>query len=83
MESNAILESRAAEAADSPGPSIDLSRRRRIGETIIEASLVITGIISIFTTIGIVYVLLKEALGFFGSPEVSYSSTTVSPTLLM
>ena len=45
--------------------------RRRIGETIIQALLFLSGFVSIFTTIGIVYELGKEALLFFQMPEVS------------
>lgn len=85
MENNAALERQSVQAADSGRPAMDLSKRRRVGETIIETSLVVTGIISVFTTIGIVYVLLKEALGFFASPEVSlvefFTGTTWQPAI--
>ncbi len=85
MESNAALEPPAAQAADTSRPPMDLSKHRRIGETLIESSLVVAGVISVFTTIGIVYVLLKEALGFFGSPEVSlvefFTGTTWQPAI--
>ena len=86
MESNVALELLSAQAAEeSDRPPIDLSKRRRINETIIEAFLLATGVISVFTTLGIVYVLLKEALGFFGSPEVSvvefFTSTTWQPAI--
>lgn len=85
MESNATLESQVAQATGSDKPPMDLSKRTRVGEIIIEASLFIAGIISIFTTIGIVYVLLKEALGFFSSPEVSlaefFTGTTWQPAI--
>jgi phosphate transport system permease protein len=85
MESNAALEPQAVQAAESSRPDIDLTKRRRIGESLIEASLVVTGALSVFTTIGIVYVLLKEALGFFGSPEVSlvefFTGTTWQPAI--
>ncbi|HLE90763.1 MAG TPA: phosphate ABC transporter permease subunit PstC [Anaerolineales bacterium] len=51
--------------------STGLRGRRRIGETIIQALLFLSGFVSIFTTIGIVYELGKEALLFFQMPEVS------------
>jgi len=51
--------------------STSLRGRRRIGETIIQALLFLSGFVSIFTTIGIVYELGKEALLFFQMPEVS------------
>lgn len=44
---------------------IDLSKRRRPGETIIQSFLFVCGALSIFTTLGIVYGLAKESLDFF------------------
>ncbi len=65
----------AAEAIASPvvrtiAPA-DLRKRPRIGETIIQTVLFICGFISIFTTLGIVYVLGQESLLFFQDPAVS------------
>ncbi|RRR72962.1 MAG: phosphate ABC transporter permease subunit PstC [Candidatus Viridilinea halotolerans] len=51
--------------------SIDLRKPPRRGETIIQTLLFICGFISIFTTVGIVYVLGQESLRFFASDEVS------------
>jgi phosphate transport system permease protein len=51
--------------------SIDLSKKPRIGEQIIQGILFFSAAISIFTTIGIVYVLFREAWLFFGAPDVS------------
>ena len=48
-----------------------LKRKTRLGETVIQGLLVFSGILSIFTTIGIVYELGKEALLFFRNPAVS------------
>ncbi len=48
-----------------------LAKHPRIGETIIEGSLLLAGIISIAVTIGIVYVLIRDALVFFALPEVT------------
>ena len=50
---------------------VQLQRRPRIGETIIQVVLFVCGFISIFATIGIVYVLFQESLSFFADPEVS------------
>lgn len=47
-----------------------LSKHPRIGETIIEGSLLLSGLISIAITIGIVFVLLRDALQFFALDEV-------------
>jgi phosphate transport system permease protein len=44
---------------------INLRRKPRLGETIIQALLFLSGAISILTTIGIVYELGKESLTFF------------------
>jgi len=51
--------------------STNLRGRRRIGETIIQGLLFFSGFVSIFTTLGIVYELGKEALLFFQMPEVN------------
>ena len=63
--------------------SSNLRGRRRIGETIIQGLLFFSGVVSIFTTIGIVYELGKEALLFFQMPEVniiqSLTTTTWQP----
>ena len=63
--------------------SSSLRGRRRIGETIIQGLLFFSGVVSIFTTIGIVYELGKEALLFFQMPEVniiqSLTTTTWQP----
>lgn len=57
-------------AAYSEGQNIDLSRHLRLDERIIQTILLICGAISIVTTVGIVLVLLKESLLFFGSGEL-------------
>jgi phosphate transport system permease protein len=55
--------------------TINLRRKPRWGETIIQALLFFSGFFSIFTTLGIVYELGKEALLFFQMPEVNLLST--------
>jgi phosphate transport system permease protein len=54
-----------------PGLRKRLQKRSRPGERIIQTTLLFCGIISIFTTIGIVYELGKESFLFFSSPEVN------------
>ena len=49
---------------------IELQKRPRIGESIIQGILFLCAVLSIFTTIGIVYFLAKESLSFF--TEVSW-----------
>jgi phosphate transport system permease protein len=49
----------------------NLRRKTRWGETIVQGLLFFSGFFSIFTTLGIVYELGKEALLFFQMPEVN------------
>jgi phosphate transport system permease protein len=51
--------------------SLDLRKKQRIGESIIHAFLAFCAALSIFTTLGIVFVLGREALLFFQLPEVA------------
>ena len=51
--------------------ALDLSRRRRPGETLIQGFLLFCGAVSILTTVGIVVVLFQEALAFFRDSNVS------------
>lgn len=80
MESNAALERPVPRVED---VSTSLEKRPRIGEIIIEALLLIAGLVSIVTTIGIVYVLVRDAYDFFALPEVTlvefFTSTTWLP----
>jgi phosphate transport system permease protein len=46
----------------------DLRKKRRLGEILIQGFLFISGALSIFTTIGIVYILSTESLAFFTRP---------------
>lgn len=63
----------------------NLRKRLRPGEALIQGFLFVSGAISIFTTIGIVYVLARESLLFFSSDEVSlvefFTSTTWQPAI--
>lgn len=83
------LEQAAVEAirlarADS-AQTIDFKRRPRIAETIIQSFLFICAAISILTTVGIVYVLVRDALLFFNLEEVTlwkfFSETTWAPQI--
>ena len=58
--------------------SRNLRGRRRIRETIIQSLLFFSGFVSIFTTLGIVYELGKEALLFFRMPEVNILESLIS-----
>lgn len=80
MESNAAL-GRPLGRVEERSPA--LAKRPRIGEIIIEALLLLAGVASIGTTIGIVYVLVRDAYDFFALPEVTlvefFTSTTWLP----
>src|SRR3990172_8348662 len=53
--------------------SLDLRKKPRFGESVIQTLLFFAGILSIFITIAIVYELGKEAWLFFGSPDVTFA----------
>ena len=84
MSSEALL-NRAERPASQEEIAFKLAKKPRIGETIIEALLFVAGAISILTTIGIVYVLVRDALVFFRAPEVQlvqfFTGTTWQPQL--
>jgi phosphate transport system permease protein len=65
---------------------LDLRRRIRPGEILIQAFLFFCGAFSILTTIGIVYVLGRESMLFFLTDEVSlvefFTSTRWQPQIL-
>jgi phosphate transport system permease protein len=65
------------------GAQLDLRRRPRLGESFIQGLLFISGFISIFTTLGIVYELGKESMLFFRevSPVEFFSSTRWQPQI--
>jgi phosphate transport system permease protein len=50
----------------------DLKKKMRLGESLIQTLLFLAGVLSIFTTVAIVYELGKEAWLFFGNPEVTF-----------
>lgn len=60
----------AAQLNRQPDAEPDLTRKGRPFEVFIEAALLVSGVISIFTTLGIVYVLGQESLLFFGTGQV-------------
>lgn len=55
--------------------ALNLRRKPRWGETLVQGLLFFSGVFSIFTTLGIVYELGKEALLFFQMPEVNILAT--------
>ncbi len=61
----------AGESVLGGGPPLDLSRKPRVTESVIQGFLFLCGAISILTTLGIVYVLGRESLLFFANEEVN------------
>lgn len=53
------------------GPQLDLGRKPRLAESIIQGFLFLCGAISILTTVGIVIVLGRESLLFFANEDVT------------
>lgn len=78
-------ESLSKPEAITPRGEIDLRKRPNLKENLIQGFLFACGVISIFTTIGIVVVLFEESWKFFASPEVSivefFTSTTWQPKI--
>ncbi len=74
------------EANAQPAKSLNLRRKRRWNESLIQGFLFACGTLSIFTTIGIVYELTKEAMLFFSSEEVTllqfFTGTRWQPQIL-
>ena len=76
-------------AAPSSGfdAEIDLRRKPRIGEQIIQFTLLLCGLLSILITIGIVVVLFFDALAFFRLDEVTlvefFTGTAWQPQILL
>jgi phosphate transport system permease protein len=75
----------AVSTTDTAATTENLRKRLRPGEALIQGFLFVSGAISIFTTIGIVYVLVRESLLFFNSDEVSlvefFTTTTWQPAI--
>lgn len=61
-----------------PASKTGLRRRMRLGETIIQTVLFLSGFISIFITIGIVYELGKESMLFFTKRQWEDSNKTLA-----
>jgi phosphate transport system permease protein len=57
---------------------LDLKKKVRLGESLIQTLLFTAGILSIFITLAIVYELGKEAWLFFGDPEVTFAKFFVT-----
>ncbi len=64
---------------------VDLRKRRRWSERVIQIALRLAGLVSVFTTIGIILALIFDAYRFFARPEVTllefFTSTVWQPQI--
>ncbi|NTU78502.1 MAG: phosphate ABC transporter permease subunit PstC [Chloroflexales bacterium] len=60
-----------AATGESGSRPVDLTKKPHMGEAIIQAALFTCGLISILTTLGIVWVLVSQAMLFFADPAVT------------
>ncbi len=74
MQSDISITSQRSAIAKQASATVDLRKQPRLGETIIQSFLLFCGVVSILTTVGIVFVLGRESLMFFMNPEVSGQS---------
>jgi phosphate transport system permease protein len=83
MSSEAFVEQPpAAVTTNADDVAAMLKKRPRVGETIIEGVLFTAGVISILTTLGIVFVLIRDAVDFFLLPEVTITEFLTNTTWL-
>jgi len=71
MDNSMRILARTMTIVKSEPTRLSLKKKRHVSEAIIQGFLYGCGLISILTTIGIVYELGKEAWLFFGSPDIS------------
>lgn len=81
-----VLPPRPLDDADGLMPPLDLRKRVRPGETIIQVGLRLAGLVSVLTTAGIIVVLIFDAIKFFLRPEPSlgefFTGTVWQPQVL-
>jgi phosphate transport system permease protein len=80
MSSEAFMDTAVTKPVNEENVANLLKKRSRIGERLIEAALFMAGAISILTTVGIVYVLVRDAIEFFLVPEVTLVEFLTSST---
>jgi phosphate transport system permease protein len=81
-----VLPPRQVEDLDGLSRPLDLRKRVRPGETIIQVGLRLAGLVSVLTTAGIIVVLIFDAIKFFMRPEPSllefFTGTVWQPQIL-
>ena len=85
-QTNTIIQSYMKMRKGAAEKPIDLRKRPRPAEKLIQGFLFACGALSILTTLGIVYELGKEAMLFFGNPDVNlfefFTGTKWQPQIL-
>ncbi len=85
MENQAITQPQDYSTAAASERDLDLSKRPRLGETVIQSVLFVCGVASILTTIGIVVVLSEESIRLFAQGDVNivefFTSTSWNPVV--
>lgn len=61
----------------------DLRKRPRLSESLIKGFLFFCGILSIFTTMAIVFILVEEAVAFFGRTQWENTNRTLAAEVLL
>ncbi len=79
MHKEVAIPASTAGLLDEAENALDLRKRWRTREVLIQGFLFFCGVVSIFTTLGIVVVLFREALHFFASPEVDLVEFFTAP----
>ena len=81
-----VLPSRPVDVFEEVVRPLDLRKRVRPGETIIQVGLRLAGVVSILTTAGIIFVLIFDAIKFFMRPEPTlwefFTGTVWQPQIL-
>lgn len=72
-QENTIMDNKHISSLELAYRPLKLTKKLRLGETIIQTLLFLAGFLSIFITLAIVYELGKEAWLFFGDPDVTFA----------
>ena len=72
-QENIIMDNKHLHSLELNYRPLELKKKLRLGESVIQTLLFLAGFLSIFITLAIVYELGKEAWLFFGNPDVTFA----------
>ena len=72
-QENIIMDNKHLHSLELNYRPLELKKKMRLGESVIQTLLFLAGFLSIFITLAIVYELGKEAWLFFGNPDVTFA----------